>query len=129
MDDTRQFIGSSSIGMYNAGEFATTFNTPPLPPAPAGFVTRSGRAVCCFAGEPFRPVGLNIYNANSNDWCWYAMGGTILDDALTSIGSDTDTVRAWFFQPLATTNGVRDWTAFDRTLAKAKAHGYKVVAR
>src|SRR5439155_24602860 len=31
-------------------------------------------------------------------------------------------------QQLATTNGVRDWTAFDRTLATARAHGYKVVA-
>ena len=37
-------------------------------------------------------------------------------------------LRAWFFQQLATTDGQRDWTAFDRTLATARAHGYRVVA-
>jgi mannan endo-1,4-beta-mannosidase len=123
---TRQFIDSSSIGAFNAGEFAQNFRTPPVPPAPAGIVTRSGNQLQ-LNGQPFRPIGLNIYNANSNGWCWYKMDGTLLDDALTSLGPD-NTIRAWFFQPLATTNGTRDWTAFDRTLAKAQAHGYKVIA-
>ncbi|TMD33390.1 MAG: hypothetical protein E6I89_16975 [Chloroflexi bacterium] len=36
--------------------------------------------------------------------------------------------RAWFFQQLATTNGVRDWTGFDRTLAAARRHGFRVIA-
>ena len=123
---TRQFIDSSSIGAFNAGEFAQNFRTPPVPPPPAGLVTRTGNQLQ-LSGQPFRPIGLNIYNANSNDWCWYRMDGTLLDDAFTSLGAD-NTVRAWFFQPLATTNGARDWTAFDRTLAKAQAHGYKVIA-
>jgi mannan endo-1,4-beta-mannosidase len=124
---TRQFINSSSINAFNAGEFAQIFNTPAAPPGPPpDFVTRSGTQLQV-NGQAFRPVGLNIYNANSNDWCWYSMGGTILDDALTAIGPD-NTIRAWFFQPLATTNGIRDWTAFDRTVAKAKAHGYKIIA-
>ena len=36
--------------------------------------------------------------------------------------------RAWFFQCLATSNGVRDWSAFDHTLAVAAAHGVKIIA-
>ena len=91
------------------------------------FITRSGTQLLDDA-QPFRPVGLNIYNANSNGWCWYQMNGTILDDSLTAIGPGENVLRAWFFQPLATTNGVRDWTAFDRTLATARAHGYRVIA-
>jgi mannan endo-1,4-beta-mannosidase len=95
--------------------------------APVSFVTRDGTRLE-FDGQPFRPIGLNIYNANSNGWCWYAMDGSILTDSLTAIGSDKNAMRAWFFQQLATTNGQRDWTAFDRTLAAAKQKGVKVVA-
>ena len=47
--------------------------------------------------------------------------------ALNGIGSGSEVFRAWFFQSLATTNGQRDWSAFDHTLAVAKAHGVKVV--
>ena len=94
---------------------------------PPGFVTRDGTRLL-LEGQPYRPIGLNIYNANSNGWCWYAMGGSILDDSLTAIGAGKNAMRAWFFQQLATTNGSRDWTAFDRTLATARAHGYKVIA-
>lgn len=94
---------------------------------PPGVVTRSGTSLQ-LDGQPYRPIGLNIYNANSNGWCWYAMDGPILNDSLTAIGSGKNAMRAWFFQQLATTNGSRDWTAFDRTLAAARAHGYKVVA-
>jgi mannan endo-1,4-beta-mannosidase len=94
---------------------------------PSGFVTRNGTQLLV-DGRPYRPIGLNIYNANSNGWCWYAMGGSILNDSLTAIGPGKNAMRAWFFQQLATTNGSRDWTAFDRTLATARAHGYKVIA-
>ena len=97
------------------------------PPAPPDFVSRSGTSLLLNT-QPYRPIGLNIYNANSNGWCWYPMDGTVLDDSLTAIGSGKNAIRAWFFQQLATTNGVRDWTAFDRTLATARAHGYKVIA-
>lgn len=79
-------------------------------------------------GQPFRPIGLDIYNANSNGWCSDAMDGSILDASLTAIGAGKNALRAWFFQPLASTAGGRDWAAFDRTLATAKAHGYKVIA-
>src|SRR5439155_1573138 len=33
-------------------------------------VTRSGTSLL-LDGQPYRPIGLNIYNANSNGWCWY----------------------------------------------------------
>lgn len=95
-----------------------------VPPEP--FVRNTSGALT-LDDQPFRPIGFNIYNANSNGWCWYAMDGTILDDAMTAIGPSKNAMRAWFFQQLATTNGVRDWTAFDRTLATARAHGVKVV--
>jgi YVTN family beta-propeller protein len=97
------------------------------PPPPPSFVRRDGTKLL-LGGQPFRPVGLNIYNANSNGTCWYQMDGSILGDSLTAIGSGSNTMRAWFFQNLATANGARDWTAFDRTLATARAHGYKVIA-
>jgi len=124
---TRQMITSSSIGPFTAGEFAHNFRSPSPPPPGPSFVTRSG-AQLLLDGSAFRPIGLNIYNANSNGWCWYQMDESVLGDSLTAIGPGKNAFRAWFFQPLATTNGVRDWTAFDRTLAVANARGYKVIA-
>jgi endo-1,4-beta-mannosidase len=53
--------------------------------------------------------------------------GPNLDTALSDIGAGSEVFRAWFFERLATTNGQRDWSAFDHTLAVAKAHGVKVV--
>ena len=105
--------------------------------AASDFVGRIGTQLIV-GSEAYRPIGLDIYNANSNGWCWYRMDDpvpdgspiphTVLDDSLAAIGSGKNVIRAWFFQPLATTNGVRDWTAFDRTLASARTHGYKVIA-
>jgi endo-1,4-beta-mannosidase len=72
---------------------------------------------------------LNIYNANSRNNCWYTMGdGEALAQSLSQIGPHMDVFRAWFFQSLATTNGVRDWAAFDHTLSVARSHGVKVIA-
>ena len=94
---------------------------------PPGLVTRTGTELL-LDGQPFRPIGLNIYNANSNGWCSYPMGGSVLDDTLAAIGPGKNAIRSWFFQQLATTSGSRDWTAFDNTLRAARAHGYKVIA-
>jgi len=95
------------------------------PPSP--YVTRSGASLM-LAGSPFRFTGLNIYNANSTGSCWYDMvSGSTLSDSLDAIGSGKEAMRAWFFQSLATRNGVRDWTAFDHTLAVARSHGVKVI--
>lgn len=91
------------------------------------FVTRNGVNLN-LNGQPYRFTGINIYNANSNRWCWYAMDGHILDDSLAAINPSGGVFRAWFFQQLATTNGVRDWTAFDRSITAARNHGFRVIA-
>ncbi len=107
---------------------APSVTAAPAPtPLPTGFVGRSGTQLT-LGGKPFVFTGFNIYQANSRSNCSYTMGtGSALDTALTDIGSGTEVIRAWFFQRLATTNGQRDWSAFDHTLAVARAHGVKVI--
>ena len=71
---------------------------------------------------------MNIYDANTTSTaqkCGDA--GVSLDQTLNDIGPGQEVFRAWFFQPLATTNGQRDWTAFDHTLAVARAHNVRVI--
>lgn len=78
-------------------------------------------------GKPYRFSGINVYNANSRDNCWYTMGsGPLLGQALDELGPDT-VIRAWFFQELATAGGTRDWAAFDHTIAVAREKGVRVV--
>jgi mannan endo-1,4-beta-mannosidase len=114
--------GQGSSGIANSTEIYDPGEQQPA------FVTRNG-ARLLLDGQPYRPVGLNIYNANSSNNCWYDMAhGSTLDDALTAIGPGTNAIRAWFFQSLATTDGQRDWSFFDHTLAVARAHGVKVIA-
>ena len=79
-------------------------------------------------GQAFRFDGLNIYDANTTSAaqnCGDA--GVSLDTTLNDIGSGQEVFRAWFFQPLVTINGQRNWTAFDHTLAVARAHGARVI--
>ena len=91
------------------------------------FVVRDG-ARLVLHGKPYRFTGLNIYNANSRDNCWYSLGsGPVLGQSLRQIGPGKEVFRAWFFQSLATTNGRRDWAAFDHTLAVAARNGYRVI--
>ena len=108
----------------------TLLSTPATASAWAGdgFVTRSGSQLL-LDGQPYRFTGLNIYNANSDGWCWYAMDdGSALDEALAAIGPGKKVFRSWFFQPLAIGGGARDWSAFDHTLDVAGSHGKKVIA-
>jgi mannan endo-1,4-beta-mannosidase len=97
------------------------------------FVRRSGTRLH-LDGSRYRFTGLNIYNANSVDNCWYTLGedtedtGHALHRSLARIGPGKEAFRAWFFQSLATRDGVRDWSAFDHTLEVARRHGVKVVA-
>ncbi|HYM96434.1 MAG TPA: cellulase family glycosylhydrolase [Candidatus Sulfotelmatobacter sp.] len=92
-----------------------------------GFVTRSG-ATLLLDGQPYHFAGLNIYNVNNLGKCWYGLGtASAVDQALTAIGPGQNAFRAWFFQSLATTNGQRDWSAFDATLAVARAHDERVI--
>jgi mannan endo-1,4-beta-mannosidase len=93
--------------------------------APAGFVTAQGTRLF-LDGRPYRFTGLNYYNANSRANCGYTPGD--LDQDLAYWGAGDKVLRSWFFQDLATRNGVRDWAAFDYTLAAARKHGIKVIA-
>lgn len=96
--------------------------------APAGFVTRSGSDLT-LNGEPYRFTGINIYNANNASGCWYPLAsGPDLGDSLDAIGAGAKVIRAWFFQALATSNGARDWSGIDHTLAVAADRGIRVVA-
>ena len=113
---------------------------PPPPPAPPaapppiaanppvnGFVGRNGTDLV-LNGAPYRFTGFNIYNANSRWNCWYQMADGRFGGALSGIGGGQEAVRVWFFQRLATSNGVRDWAAFDATLAAARTAGVRVIA-
>jgi mannan endo-1,4-beta-mannosidase len=100
------------------------------PPASSGFVTASGTHLS-LGGQPYRFVGLNFFQTNMtagipNCSGWAA--NSDLDNQLTGMGPGHNVIRAWFFQDMATSNGGRDWSAFDHTLAVAKTHGYKVIA-
>lgn len=91
------------------------------------FVTRSGTHLV-LDGRPFLFTGINVYNANSRDNCWYTLGtGGGLASSLTRLRGGHAVIRAWFFQNEATTAGHRDWSAFDHTLAAARAAGVRVI--
>ena len=95
----------------------------------SGFVSRTGKQL--FLGKtPYRFSGINAYNLNSDGLCWYSYDAAQLDATLTELENlgGKSVLRAWFFQDLATSGGTRDWTAFDRTLDRARAHGFKVIA-
>ncbi len=93
-----------------------------------GFVTHDGNDLM-LNGKRFLFTGMNVYNANSDGWCWWQLNtGPALGNAMTAMGPGVKVMRSWFFQRMATANGVRDWSGFDHTLAVAKAHGIKVIA-
>ena len=95
--------------------------------AAPGFIEAQGTHLS-LDGEPFHFTGLNVYNANSDGWCWFEYNDAEFAQALTNMGPGTNVIRAWFFQPLATTaGGQRDWTRFDRTLQIAGQHGVRVI--
>jgi hypothetical protein len=96
--------------------------------AKTSFVTRAGNDLM-LNGQRFLFTGMNVYNANSDGWCWWQLNtGPALGNAMTAMGPGVQVMRSWFFQRMATTNGQRDWSGFDHTLAVAKAHGIRVIA-
>lgn len=96
-------------------------------PGAGSFIVREG-ATLTQNGYPYTFTGMNVYNANTRvHSCWYPFDGALLGESLTAMGPGVDAVRAWFFQDFATTDGLRDWTAFDLTIATAKAHGKRVI--
>jgi mannan endo-1,4-beta-mannosidase len=94
----------------------------------SGFVTAAGTHLL-LNGQPYKFAGLNYFQANVTAAipCWGGNANANLDAQLAAMGPGR-MLRAWFFQNEATTNGTRDWAAFDHTLAVAKAHGFKVIA-
>jgi len=95
-------------------------------PTPTGFVQRSGTHLL-LNGQSYTFTGINIYNANSRSNCWYSLGNNDAGFANTLTSSGVRSFRAWFDQGLATTNGVRDWAAFDHTISVAHQMGVKVI--
>jgi hypothetical protein len=123
-------IAGSSLTVV--GATATTATT--VAPVDA-FVTRVGAHL--YAGtQRVRFVGVNMYTANLRDNCVSGYSGgyanSVLSNDLAALDRSTSGharfIRAWFFQHLATSNGQRDWSAFDHTLAVAKAAHVKVMA-
>ena len=91
------------------------------------FVVRDG-ATLYHKGKPYRFTGMNVYNANNRrPWCWYPTDVGLLGQSLDAMRPGVQVVRAWFFQDFATTDGRRDWTAFDATVAEAKARGIRLI--
>ncbi len=99
------------------------------PPVSTGFVVASGTHLTRL-GYPYQFAGLNLYNANSRNNCWYPLGYSdgALGTALSYIPT-ADAFRGWFYQGEALMNGVRDWSAFDHTLAVAAQYGKTVVVQ
>jgi mannan endo-1,4-beta-mannosidase len=90
-------------------------------------VQRSGSQLL-LNGRAFRFDGLNIYDANTTSSTQKCGDANVsLDQTLTDIGGGQEVFRAWFFQPLVTINGQRNWAPFDHTLAVAQAHGARVI--
>jgi endo-1,4-beta-mannosidase len=59
--------------------------------------------------------------------------GAGLNNALSSLGTPGNSgagqvLRVWFFQRFSVNGSARDWTYFDRALAAARAHGFRVIA-
>jgi mannan endo-1,4-beta-mannosidase len=126
------FAGTATgASNYETSLSPAAFNTGPGAGSDSSglFVTRSGTQLL-LGGKAFQFTGINAYNANSQDNCFYSMAsGQTLDASMTAMGPGVQVMRSWFFQHLATTaNGSRDWTAFDHTLAVARAHNVRVIA-
>jgi hypothetical protein len=118
-DGTSFFVSSEGDGTYRVHRWEG--------PHPPSFVTRNGQQLM-FEGQPFRFTGMNLYEANNTGACGGHFGsGSAFANAIDQMGTP-QVIRSWFFQPLATTGGVRDWTAFDHTLAVASAKGVKLIA-
>jgi hypothetical protein len=126
------WAGSTALGTQTV-TFAASTEDHALSFVEAGgpgddFVRPSGTGLQ-LNGLPYVFRGVDLYNANSKNTCGGdVVDGTVLDTALQQIGTGANAMRAWFFQDMAQTNGVRDWSNFDHTLALAKSYGIRVVA-
>jgi hypothetical protein len=146
--DMQSFKPGSYIGGFTLGQvgpiapdtavllngttgYATVTTFPSQVVDTTSYIQRSGTGLT-LAGRPFRFLGLNIYNCNSDGGatrgCSYDLqSGTLLDDTLVAAGY-LKVLRCWFFQRFASNAGVRDWTYLDKTISTAKARGFRVIA-
>ncbi len=97
---------------------------------PSPFVQRDG-IILTRSGHPFRFTGMNVYHAASTGECGDRMTGGGLDAILSALsdgsGGSAKIIRVWFFQPLATKSGQRDWSAMDEVVQTARARGFLVI--
>lgn len=105
----------------------------PVPPAsavPPGFVAGNGSQFQ-LDGQRFRFTGLNLHQALMTvpvASCASWAANPDLEAALTYMGTGKEALRVYALQTYNTKNGVRDWTAFDATIAAAKAHNVRLIA-
>jgi hypothetical protein len=104
--------------------------TSAVEPSPTPEFVRATGTELTRGGEPYRFAGVNIYNANSDGWCGHEMRspgrlGALLDE----LDPASNAFRAWFVQPLSqnAAGTARDWSAFDNTLAEARARQLQVI--
>ena len=115
------------ISLRDGGQLSAFFDTPVTLILTSGIVTPDGTGLQV-DGDPYEFTGMNVYNANTRvHSCWYPFDQAALGASFTTIGEDAEVIRAWFFQDFATTDGERDWSAFDATFAAARATGKRVV--
>ncbi len=117
------------IGTPDIAVTPTPTPTPTPAVDPAEFVSADGTSLS-LQNQPYAFAGVNIYNANSDGWCGHEMRSPgRLGAALDALDPGSNAFRAWFFQPLSLNAdaSARDWSAFDNTLAEARARGLKVI--
>jgi alpha-galactosidase len=123
--------GAATVDLPGASQGKAVRFADATPVSKPAVLSRQG-ARLVLGGRPFTFTGLDIYNAASVNNCFYTMGnGPLLADSLSAISAATagkaNVIRVWFFQRLAVRDGSRDWSAFDHTLATAKAHHVLVI--
>ena len=92
--------------------------------AASPFVGQDGTTLT-LEGRPYRFVGINVYMAASGGRC----GGRLYPDVGVPLSNMPRGVvfRFWAFQSFFVSGGHFDWTAMDRVLAIAAAHGDKAI--
>lgn len=101
------------------------------PPAAQPFLSRNGQALL-LGTQPVKLTGFNLWRANiTTNQPNTTRPINATGEMATSVATMTgNTMRTWFFQQFATTptSSGYDWSAFDRTIAAAKANHKLIIA-